>query len=439
MEIDIKKRFFNVGGRKLRLAVLAAFVCGQGLALAETNALSLAQVLDAARNNFDIAQARGAVAAARADIVAADRPPFPILSVKLSSIDLQNGVGAGDWLRAKRVDKGVGIDWAWERGDKRALRTQVAQRAADAVQADMEENVVQQLLAASNAFYDLAAAQERESNVTSSATGTALIAEIAARRVRAGDLAHQDELRLEIEAERAKGEVVTAKLDRKRAMLILGSLMGLTTLPVSLRAQVKWPQPGDTTAKAEFTEAAMQDFVNARSDLRAAAERVAAARSALDSASAQKKADVTWGVSLDHFPGTSTRLLELRMQMPLQFGYEYQGEIGRAQGQLEAAEFALEKARHAARADFLGLLAQLQSSAERSQSFEQAILPRAREVASQAEFAYAKGALALNDLLDARRTLRLVSLDALTTQAEYAKAIVALRIRTRPAFSLTND
>lgn len=438
-------RIRQISATALALAggVFAALVHAQNPPLtqasplpAQASTMTLAQALGAARNNFDVALARSAAAAAQADVLAADRAPFPTLSAKLSSIDLQNGIGEGSILGEKRIDKGIGIDWTWERGNKRELRTQAAQRNASAAQADLEDTQMQQLLAASAAFFDLAAAQERVAQVEAMAAGTAQIASTAARRVSAGDLARQDALRLEIESERAKGEVLAAALERQRAALALSLLLGGGASAQTLQTQASWPTPGATPVDAASTDAAMQVWVDARADVRAAMERVVAAQAALEAASAQKKADITWGASLDHFPGTSTRLLELRMQMPLQFGYQYQGETGRAQAQLIAAQDALDKARRSAWLELLGLKAQGQSAAQRSQSYEQEILPRARQVAAQAELAYAKGALALNDLLDARRTLRATGLDALAARADHAKAATAWRLRTQPVAAL---
>ena len=71
--------------------------------------LSLAQVMAASRDNGLVALARSTVDAARADILAADHAPLPLLSAKLASIDLQNGIGAGNLLRDKRIDKSIGL------------------------------------------------------------------------------------------------------------------------------------------------------------------------------------------------------------------------------------------------------------------------------------------------------------------------------------------
>ena len=426
------------------------------LALAQAAPISLAQALRAARNNVDVALARSAAAAAQADVLAADHAPFPTLSAKLGSIDLQNGIGAGNLLADKRIDKGIGVDWTYERGNKRALRTQAAQRGASAAEADLEDVQLQQLLAASSAFFDLSAAQERITQVEAIAAGTAQIATTAARRVAAGDLARQDALRLEIEAARAKGDVLGAKLERGRASLALALLLGAgatadagtsgASVPAAapgqtlqiLQTQADWPALASADALPGFaaTDSNLQAWVDARPDVRAATERVEAARAAQASASALKKADITWGVSFDHFPGTSTRQLELRLQMHLQFGYQFQGETSRAQALLTAAQDALDKVRRVAALDLQGLMAQLQSGALRSRSYEQDILPRAAQVAAQAEFAYTRGALNLADLLDARRTLRTTGLEALAARADHAKAATAWRLRTQPLAAL---
>ena len=422
------------------------------LTLAQASALTLAQALRAARNNVDVALARSAAVAAQADVLAADHAPAPTLSAKLSSIDLQNGIGAGNLLGDKRIDKGIGVDWTYERGNKRALRTQAAQRGASAAEADLEDTQMQQMLAAAGAFFDLSAAQERIAQVEANAAGTAQIASTAARRVTAGDLARQDALRLEIEAERAKGDVLTVKLERQRAALALASLLGAGAGPAqALQTQADWPPlaptgptpaatayplGGDAMIGSGLTDGSLQAWVDARPDVRAAGERVEAARAAQAGASALKKADITWGVSFDHFPGTSTRQLELRLQMPLQFGYQFQGETGRAQALLTAAQDMLDKARRVATLDLQGLMAQLQSGALRSRSYQQDILPRAAQVAAQAEFAYTKGALNLADLLDARRTLRTTGLEALAARTDHAKAATAWRLRTQPMAAL---
>lgn len=390
-------------------------------------AVSLEQALEAARNNLDVALGRNALAAARADIVSANRAPLPVLTAKLGQMDLQNGIGDGNFMTEKRVDKSIGLDWTWERGNKRELRTLTAERAASAAQADLDEIRTQQLLGVQAGFYNLLAAQERLTQVALMERSAAQLATTAQKRVQAGDLAAQDAARTEIEAQRARSDVQLAELDRQRAALMLWQFTGLPTPPDQLQAKTDWPALTGDMTMANSLDA----LVDARPDVRAAQARLQAAQAALDSSTAQRRSDITWGASYDHYPGTSTALIELRMQMPLQWGYSYQGEIARASAQLAQAQDALEKIRRQARAELQRLQQEALNTAQRARTYEVDILPRARQVAQGAELAYSKGAMSLTDLLDARRTLRATLLDALAARTDYAKAAGAWQLRTQ--------
>ena len=413
-------------------ALLPAAVAAQTTVPAGTAApvaVTLQQALQAARENLDVALARRQLAGARADVLSADRAPFPTFSASVSQIDLQNGDGSGNPWTEKTYDKSVGLDWTWERGDKRALRTRGAERVADAAQADLDEAAVQQQIAALAGFYDLLAAQERVSEVGQIERSAAELARIAGRRLQAGDLSAQETARTEIEAQRAASELRQAELEQQRAALVLWQLTALAPAPAQLQAQTEWPALPAALPAAPV----LDELVEARADVRAARARAEAAQAVLDNSSAQKKSDITWGVSYNHYPGTSTALMELRMSMPLQWGYGYEGEIGRATAQLALAQDALEKTRRLARQELQRLLHEVQSTGARAGAYEAEILPRARRVAEGAELAYRKGALSLTDLLDARRTLRATVLEAVAARSEHAKALGAWRLRSTVA------
>jgi cobalt-zinc-cadmium efflux system outer membrane protein len=363
--------------------------------------VSIEQALQAARNNLDVSLTQRAFDAARADVLSADHAPAPIVTAKTASIDLQNGVGPGSALSDKRIDKSIGLDWTWERGNKRELRTRSAQRAAQAAQADLDEALVQQQLAAAGAYYDLLAAQERITQVQAIAHSAVELARSAQRRLSAGDLSQQDAARSDIEAERANADL--------RA------------------AQAEWPTPILSLPNQPEPQ------VEARPDVRAALRRTEAAQAVLESAEALRKNDLTLGTSFDHYPGTSNRLLEFRVQMPLAglFGnYGYQGELGRATAQLAQAQDLLDKTRQSAALDISRLQQDLLAAAQRALTYQNAIVPRARQVASMAEMAYGKGAMSLTELLDARRTLRAALLEDVATRADHARSLTAWQLRS---------
>lgn len=418
------------------LCVLLAASAGSAIAQAIAYAPTLREVLQAVNNSAEVRIARQAQVGAEADVLTADHAPLPVLSSKLSQIDLQNGLGAGDWFGRKRVDKGIGLDWTYERGDKRALRTHSAQRTVAATAAEAQEAVLQQMLTAQAAYYDWLAARERVqlAVVTEEASREAVRA--ADTRFKAGDLSQQDATRIEIDAARVATDKQSAQLDLSRALIVLSKVLNRADIAAIPLGSIAWPELPNVAITAvlaagsgnESTAAA----IDARADVRAARERIAAAKSNLDGAYALQKTDPTIGISFDHYPGTSTRLIELRVQIPLTWGYRYQGEAARAQSDLKQAELIGERVVRDARTELARLQEEAESLTQRTASFEIEIVPRATQVANQADFAYRRGALSLTDLLDARRTLRTTQLDVLAARTDLAKTRTALLLRTAP-------
>jgi len=421
------RQFPTLRRRLLALLLLTAAFCAQ----AQAQTLGLAQVLEAARQNLDVSIAQQNLAAAQADVVSADRAPFPIFTAKTSQMYLDKGVSGnqgigGGAFGQKNIDKSGGIGWTWERGNKRNLRTQSAKQQALAASADLQEMLVMQQVAAAAAYFDLLAARERNQEMKVLSQSALLLSKSAGLRLRAGDLSAQDTARLEIEAQRAQADARSAQLDQQRAVLLLQQITKLSINLNTWKVAADWP----SIQVQVPTQGVLQAWVDQRADVVAARERVTAASAALELAQAQKKADVTLGSSLDHDPRVSNRMLELRLSLPLIWGYGYEGEIGRAQAQLAQAQTLFEKTKLEASSDLQRLLEEFSAALERETLYEQDILPRARKVAEQAERAFTLGASSLTDLLDARRTLRATLIEAAFTRADYAKAHEAWRLRT---------
>ena len=418
------------------LCVALAASAGSAIAQAINNAPTLREVLQAVNQSTEVRIARQAQVGAEADVLTADHAPLPVLSSKLSQIDLQNGLGAGDWIGRKRIDKGVGLDWTYERGDKRALRTHAAQRTVAATAAEAQEAVLQQMLTAQSAYYDWLAARERVQLVVSLAEAGREAVRAAQTRLGAGDLSQQDTSRIEIDAARVAADKQSAQLDLSRATIALSKVLNGADIAAIPVGNIAWPELPKAAATAgpstEIGNASAAAAINARADVRAARERINAAKANLDGAYALQKTDPTIGISFDHYPGTSTRLIELRVQIPLTWGYSYQGEKARAQSDLRQAELTEERVLRDARTELARLYEEADSLTQRTAAFETDIVPRAAQVASQAEFAYRRGALSLIDLLDARRTLRTTQLEVLVARTDLAKARTALLLRTAP-------
>jgi len=103
----------------------------------------------------ELLAAKRAVDAARADQVAAAQRPNPQLSLSVSSIPPRNTAGFGGPVWEKGVNTVVGMTQLIERGGKRELRTEAAQRVTEATQNDLVDTLVQQKSAFKSAFFNL--------------------------------------------------------------------------------------------------------------------------------------------------------------------------------------------------------------------------------------------------------------------------------------------
>lgn len=386
----------------------------QELGLAQAEALWLA-------HNREVRLAREGVQAAQADSLTAAQAPNPQFSLSTSSINPRSGIGAGS-LGQKRVDSVLRLDQVIERGDKRELRQQVAGAALEAAGQSLADVQRQSRFQLRVAYWDLRLAQERRQVAEESGELYRRSVKAAEMRLKVGDVAGADVSRLRIEAGRAENEARAAQSDLERARQNLAYLIGKESEAASLRATEPWPRSEGEAVTARRPE------LESRADVLAARARVKAAEAARELARAARSRDVTVGVQFEHFPpgdASPNNTYGVSLSVPLFLRHAYEGEIARAEAELLAARTQEEQVRALA----LGEVAQAESllgaARERRQRLEDGLLAEAERVASASEYAYGRGALGLLDLLDARRTLRAVRLDAAILRAEYAKALAA--------------
>jgi cobalt-zinc-cadmium efflux system outer membrane protein len=374
--------------------------------------------------NRDLQAARRAQEAVRADSITADRAPNPNLTVQTANINPRFGVGAGGF-REKTVDTTVRIDQLIERGEKRELRVQTARTLEAAVDADYLDMLRQQRLVLRAAYYDLGLAQEKAVILADTAALFERSLGAAERRLNAGDISGADLSRMRVDALRAMNDARAAESDRSRAQVALAYLIGAEASAHALRAGDQWPNA--TTPPGGFD----YGLIERRPDVRAAKERVAAAESARELARRLRTRDVSVGAQFEHWPqneinqqGTGNSF-GIAISVPLFVRHAYEGEIRRAEVDLDAARDGLERVRAQAIGELSRAWADLHSASERVRRYNDSLIGEARRAADAAEFAYKNGALGIMDLLDARRILRATQIDAVTAQADYGKALAS--------------
>ncbi len=113
--------------------------------------------------------------------------------------------------------------------------------------------------------------------------------------------------------------------------------------------------------------------------------------------------------------------------VPLFTGYDFSGDIQKAEVDRYAAMDALASARAVALNDLRRAAEDLNAAADRLERFDGSLLGAANQSAQASEFAFSRGAISVLEVLDARRTLRAVRLDALAARNDHARALAAWR------------
>ena len=393
---------------------LAQAAAAADLTLAEAEKLLIAhnRELQAARRGVETAAAQRLVAAAR---------PNPTVSLNSSSINNNPGIGPGP-LNQKRIDTVLRIDQPFERGGKRELRMDAAERLEQAARNDALDVQRQGLAQLRSSYYDLRQAQEKVEVLEETAQLFARTFAAAEVRLKAGDLAAAEVAKVQVDYERAQNDARAARADLVRAQIALGYLIGTEREAAGLRAVDPWPaaQRADAAAVAQALES--------RPDVLAAKARVESAERLRDLARSQRTRDITVGAQYERFPGDlPVNSLGVGISFPLFTGYDFSGDIQRAEVDRNAALEALERTRALAGNDLQRAASDLNAAVERLERYDGSLLGAARRTADAAEFAFQRGASSVLEVLDARRTLRAVQLEALGARADYARALAAFR------------
>jgi cobalt-zinc-cadmium efflux system outer membrane protein len=393
----------------LLFSVASAHAAPLTLAEAETRLL---------QSNHAVLAARRALEGATADITTAGQAPNPTLSYSATDYSPRSGVGRGS-LGDKRLDQTVLIQQQFERGNRRELRRTGAEALAQAAEADYADTRRQQRLALHQAWFDWLAAAEKKRLLSETAELYKRGMVAIDLRLRLGDVSRVEAGRLRIEALRAENEARGASADYDKTRNEVAFLIGEADAR-QLEPALIWPplQPADMAG----TDLRRDE----RPDVRAANSRVQASERRRELARSLTTRDITLGAQVERDPATMAGVTYgLTVSVPLFVRYGYEGEKARAESDYYAAQEEGERIRQRVSVEIGRARADLAAATEKLQRIESETLPQAREVGAATEFAYRKGALNLNDLLDARRILRAVELEAVAARADHAKARAA--------------
>lgn len=382
-------------------------------------------------NNRELLAAQRMLQATEANAISAAQKPNPSISFGVASFNLNRSTGNknpenhSNNLQDQTLNSTVQISQLFERGDKRALRIASAEDAIQASKFDVKDTERQWLLLLNSSYYDLLLAQEIEKIQSANVGLYTKTMQAAELRLKAGDIASSDVSRIRVDLLKTQNDLRQAQANRQKAQTNLAYLIGKEAEASNISAQDNWPEINQSLAETT------QRDINKRPDILAADARAKQAEENSRLANALKTRDVNISLQYQHFPGqlpgTAENTIGAAVSIPLFTNYEYQGEIARAEVDLSAAQEAKAQTRAAALTEIDRANADLQAATEKLDRFDQQILTEAQKAADAAEFAYNHGATGITDLLDSRRVLRALQLDAATVRADFAKSLAAWR------------
>ena len=431
----------------LTWSAAALLTCAAGAVLA---AVTPAVALDAltlaaaeqlfAQRNRELQLAQRSLEGAEADRISAAARPNPSLSVGTSNIIRQFPPGYEHNSLSRHFATQVGVSQTFERGNRRELRMDAAEYNLQATRGDAAEVGRQQRLALHAAYYELMLTQERARIAQENVQLYGRTLDAARLRLKAGDVSPADVSRISVDALRAQNDARAAQGEREKAQDALAYLIGAEREARGIRAADRLPAAAPLPPVANLDE-----ILQRRPDVAAAERRVRAAEKSRDLARSLRSRDVTVGVQFTHSPvdpvanGTSANYWGLGVSVPLFVNYEYEGEIRKAEVELAAAQDGLERVRALAVGEIGRARADVEAAADRLVRFRGELAKDAERAAEAAEFAYAKGALGVIDLLDARRQLYAVRLEAAAAGADYARALAAWTAAVTPYNAATEE
>ena len=366
------------------------------------------------QHSRELKLAETGISGAAADVRAAGQRPNPELSLNFASISPSAGYGAGP-LKDKKMDSILRVEQLVERGGKRDLRIKGAEARLAASRLDYDDTARQQLAYLRRAYHDLHLAQEKRRLAGEAAELYGKSLSAAGKRQKAGDLAPVEVSRMAVDKARADNDLRQAQNELELAQQDLAYLIGREGDARSLVAGDDWP--------ALVTNEPGEARLDERPDLKAASQRVAASEADRDLARASRTRNVSVGLQVErNLQNEPTNSFGVGVSVPLFLWHANEGEIQRAESDFDASRLQYEQQK----AQVTTLVAQARSALltarDRLTRLESGLLADAERVAKAAELAYSKGAMGLMDLLDTRRTLRQVQVEAATARADYAKA-----------------
>jgi cobalt-zinc-cadmium efflux system outer membrane protein len=317
----------------------------------------------------------------------------------------------------------ISLSYLHERNHQRELRRDSAREATDISVLQQQDLVRNLLFSLRNAFVEALQAKSVLALAKDNLDYFDRELSISRDRFRAGDIAQVDLSRLELQRVQYESDYQTALVNLRTAKIQLLQLLADRT-PVD---QFDIAGPFDFSERLMPLEEFRAQAMDARPDLKAAAQAIQKARTDHQLAVANGSTDPTFSFDAGHNPPFDA-YIGFSVSIPLRIFDRNQGEKLRTQLEITHAERLREVTQAQVFGDVDSAYATLASTVELLRPYKEKYLKMALDVRDTMSFSFQHGQASLLDFLDAQRDYRQVQVTYLNLVAAYLTAASQLNL-----------
>ncbi len=341
----------------------------------------------------------------RAQEVTAGLRPNPDLTVLLDQVD---PITPNPYRPLQYTQPTFSTSYLHEREHKRELRVESARKGttvAVSEQEDLKRNLVYNLR---NAFVQTLEAKAIRAVAQDNLTYYDRVLSISRTQLQAGDISQVDEERLQLQRVQYEAELQAADINLRTAKIQLLALMNDRTPIDQFDVTGTFDFAGPLDPLESFRNMALE----ARPDLKAAAQAVGKAQTDHRLAISNGSADPTFSVDIGRNPPIQA-YVGFSVNIPLRIFDKNQGEKERTDLEIHRAERLQEAATAQVFSDVDSAWAAVNSNLALLESYKEKYLNQALKVRDTMTFAYQRGGASLLDFLSAQNDYRSIQLNYL--------------------------
>jgi cobalt-zinc-cadmium efflux system outer membrane protein len=354
--------------------------------------------------------------------------PNPSLTLSTDGTQLVPSTNGGGYRPFAGTQYGPNVSYLHERENKRELRLESAKKGTDIAVSQQDDLLRNLLFNLRAAFVQALQAKAVRDVARENLQYYDKFLAVSRDRLQAGDIAQVDMMRLDLQRVQYESDLQTAEVNLRTAKIQLLQLLNDRS-PVD---------QFDVTGTFDFSEGLAQlDEVrrialDARPDLRAAAQAVAKAKVDHDLAVSNGSTDPTWSVWVTHNPSFNNpfdqNTLGASVSIPLRLFDRNQGEKERTEIDVRRNERLRDAALAQVYSDVDSAYATLNSSLILLRPYKAKYLDEATKVRDTITFAYQHGGASLLDFLNAENDYRALRLSYLNLVGSYLNAASQLNL-----------